>query len=124
MCIRDSGYTDLLGYRVIAESGAHTDAEENTIPILTNRMLVTETMPFTIRAKQTKSIKFEEFAAKSGSATLKNHQLSLEISSNPVWYAIQALPYLMEFPHECTEQLVNRFFANSLACLLYTSRCV
>ena len=109
------GYAGLLGYRVIAESGAHADAEENAIPILTNRMLVTETMPFTIRAKQTKSLKFEELVAKSGSGTLKNHQLSLEISSNPVWYAIQALPYLMEFPHECTEQMVNRFFANSLA---------
>lgn len=109
------GYSDMLGYRVIAESGAHADAEENTIPILTNRMLVTETLPFTVRANQTKSLKFEEFALKTGSATLKNQLFSIEISSNPVWYAIQALPYLMEFPHECTEQIVNRFFANALA---------
>jgi uncharacterized protein YfaS (alpha-2-macroglobulin family) len=26
-----------------------------------------------------------------------------------------ALPYLMEFPHECTEQTFNRFYANALA---------
>jgi hypothetical protein len=35
--------------------------------------------------------------------------------SNPAWYAVLALPYLMEFPHECSEQTFNRFYANSLA---------
>ncbi|HNV72832.1 MAG TPA: alpha-2-macroglobulin family protein, partial [Candidatus Ozemobacteraceae bacterium] len=28
---------------------------------------------------------------------------------------VQALPYLMEFPHECSEQTFNRIYANSLA---------
>ena len=35
--------------------------------------------------------------------------------SNPSWYAVMALPYLMEFPYECTEQTFNRLYANSLA---------
>ncbi len=35
--------------------------------------------------------------------------------SNPSWYAVMALPYLMEYPHECTEQTFNRLYANSLA---------
>src|SRR5439155_3806840 len=35
--------------------------------------------------------------------------------SNPAWYAVMALPYLMEFPHECTEQTFNRLYANALA---------
>jgi hypothetical protein len=35
--------------------------------------------------------------------------------SNPAWYAVLALPYLMEFPYECTEQTFNRFYANALA---------
>src|SRR5213083_3206261 len=35
--------------------------------------------------------------------------------SNPSWYAVMALPYLMEYPHECTEQTFNRFYANALA---------
>jgi len=35
--------------------------------------------------------------------------------SNPSWYAVMALPYLMEFPHECTEQTFNRLYANALA---------
>src|SRR5690606_23852179 len=31
------------------------------------------------------------------------------------WYAVQALPYLMEYPYECNEQIFSRYYANSLA---------
>jgi len=37
------------------------------------------------------------------------------VASNPAWYAVLALPYLMEYPHECTEQTFNRLYANTLA---------
>ena len=33
----------------------------------------------------------------------------------PAWYAVMALPYLMEYPHECSEQVFNRLYANALA---------
>ena len=35
--------------------------------------------------------------------------------SNPAWYAVLALPYLMEYPYECSEQTFNRLYANALA---------
>ena len=35
--------------------------------------------------------------------------------SQPAWYAVMALPYLMEYPHECSEQTFNRLYANALA---------
>jgi uncharacterized protein YfaS (alpha-2-macroglobulin family) len=35
--------------------------------------------------------------------------------SHPAWYAVLALPYLMEYPYECSEQTFNRFYANALA---------
>ncbi|MDP5231107.1 MAG: alpha-2-macroglobulin, partial [Cellulophaga sp.] len=44
-----------------------------------------------------------------------HHKLTLEITSNPAWYAVQALPYLMEYPYECNEQTFARYYANSLA---------
>lgn len=37
------------------------------------------------------------------------------MTSNPSWYAVMALPYLMEYPHECSEQTFNRLYANALA---------
>jgi uncharacterized protein YfaS (alpha-2-macroglobulin family) len=55
------------------------------------------------------------------STTLKNHKLTLEITSNPAWYAVQSLPYLMEYPYECSEQTFARYYANSLAGHIATS---
>ncbi|HSY76112.1 MAG TPA: hypothetical protein VK890_04605, partial [Bacteroidia bacterium] len=43
------------------------------------------------------------------------HKLTLEFTSNPAWYAVQALPYIMEYPYECAEQTFDRFYANSIA---------
>jgi len=34
--------TKAVTYRVIAKAGQYSDGEENTLPVLTNRMLVTE----------------------------------------------------------------------------------
>ena len=103
-------------YRITATAGAFSDGEEAAIPVLTNRMLVTESIPLPINGMQTKKFNFEKLAnsGKTGS-TMRNYRLSLEYTSNPAWYAVQALPYLMEYPYECAEQLFSRYYANSLA---------
>ncbi len=105
-----------ITYKVVAKAGNFTDGEEMALPVLTNRMLVTESMPLPMRGNQTKSFRFEKLINQSnGSTTLRNHKVTLEFTSNPAWYAVQALPYLMEYPYECSEQTFSRFYANSIA---------
>ncbi len=105
---------DALDYKLTADAGQYTDGEENTLAVLPNRTLVTESMPMMVRAGQTKDFVFDKFVNQN-SPTLKNKTLTLEYTSNPAWYAVQALPYMMEFPYECSEQTFSRYFANSLA---------
>ena len=102
-------------YRVVAKAGNFSDGEEKALPILTNRMLVTESLPLPVRGNQTKTFKFDKLLDSEKSTTLRNHKLTLEFTSNPAWYAIQALPYIMEYPYECSEQIFSRFYANSIA---------
>jgi len=103
-------------YRITATAGDFSDGEEAAIPVLTNRMLVTESMPLPINGMQQKNFSFDKLVnSGTGSSSLRNYRLTLEFTSNPAWYAVQALPYLMEFPHECAEQLFSRYYANSLA---------
>lgn len=109
-----AGQVSALTWQVFAEGKQHRDGEENTLPVVTNRMLVTETLPLTVRGGQQKTFTFESLK-NSTSNTLRSHRYTVEFTSNPVWYAVQALPYLMEFPHECTEQIFSRFYANALA---------
>ncbi len=101
-------------YRVVAKSGEFSDGEEMALPVLPNRMLVTESLPIWVRGGTTKQFTFDKLK-NNKSATLRHHQLSLEMTSQPAWYAVQALPYLMEFPYECSEQVFNRYYANSIA---------
>ncbi|HSR17540.1 MAG TPA: alpha-2-macroglobulin family protein, partial [Ignavibacteriaceae bacterium] len=108
------GKIEALLYRVIAKSGNFSDGEENSLPVLVNRMLVTETLPLPVKGMQTKSFILNKLV-NNNSSTLQNYNLTLEFTANPAWYAIQALPYMMEYPYECIEQVFNRFYANSIA---------
>lgn len=104
-----------ITYKILAQSGKFSDGEENTIPVLANAMLVTESMPVNVRGNSTKTFDFEKLEKSGSSKTLRNQSLTFEYTSNPVWYAVQALPYLMEYPYECAEQTFSRFYANSFA---------
>ena len=111
---------DALNYKVLAKAGKHTDGEESIIPVLTDRILVTETMPFTVNPNSKKKVRFEKMADIK-SNTLVHENFALEYTSNPAWYAVQALPYLMEYPYKCTEQVMNRYYANTLASYISNS---
>tara|TARA_R100001369_G_scaffold78383_1_gene108019 strand:- start:5766 stop:11852 length:6087 start_codon:yes stop_codon:yes gene_type:complete len=100
-------------YKVMAKAGNYSDGEQSVLPVLSNRMLVTETLPMWVRGNETKTFSLDKLK-NTTSPTLKHHQLSLEITSNPAWYAVQALPYLMEYPYDCNEQIFSRYYANTL----------
>jgi TonB-dependent SusC/RagA subfamily outer membrane receptor len=111
---------EAIQYKIVAKAGNFSDGEQNALPVLSNRMLVTETLPMYVKAGETKIFHLEKLRDLK-STTLQHHQLTLEVTSNPAWYVIQALPYLMEFPHECAEQIFSRYYANALATQVATS---
>jgi uncharacterized protein YfaS (alpha-2-macroglobulin family) len=112
-----SNFNAAMMYRIkaITKDNLYSDGEEAALPVLTNRMLVTESMPINMRNVTSKNFKFDKLLNSGVSATLSTHALTIEYTSNPAWYAVQALPYLMEYPYECAEQSFNRYYANTLA---------
>ncbi|CAN5358816.1 alpha-2-macroglobulin family protein [soil metagenome] len=108
-------YNSAVAYRLIAVSGAFSDGEEKIIPVLTNRMLVTETLPLPMRGDTVKQFSFDKLLNSGSSNTLKNYAVTVEYTTNPAWYAVQALPYLMENKNDCSEQIFSLWYANSLA---------
>lgn len=114
-------FNSALTYRIVAKANDFSDGEEMSLPVLTNRTLVTESMPLNLRNTTTKDFKFEKLLNSGNSTTISNHALTIEYTSNPAWYAVQALPYLMEYPYECAEQTFNRYYANTLAAYVTNS---
>ena len=84
-------------------------------------MLVTESLPLPIRKKGTKHFTFTKLLNSEKSKTLQNYKLTLEFTQNPVWYAIQALPYLMEHGNECSQEVFSRYYANILSTYIVNS---
>jgi len=105
---------DLIEYRVIASSGVHSDGEAGYIPVLSNRVMVTETLPMWIASNESKEYRFKALD-KMTDEGLKSHRFTLESTSNPVWYAIQAMPYISDYSNGNSIQLVNALYANLLA---------
>ncbi len=110
---------DAITYKIVAKADNFSDGEQASLIVLPNRMMVTEIMPLWVRGESKKSFTFDKLL-NNKSKTLKNYKLTLEMSSQPVWYAVQALPYMMEYPYECAEQLFSRYYANSLASYIAT----
>jgi len=105
--------TSALTHRVFVRAGDFADGEESTLPVLKNRMLVTETIPFFVRPGEEVTVTMPSL--ENPQKTIYPQQFALEYTANPAWLAVKAMPYLMEYPHECAEQQFSRYYANALA---------
>lgn len=112
---------NLLTYRAVGSTGRLSDGEEGYLPVLPRRILVSESLPLPIGGQQSKTFQFERLADAAGSESLSHQSLTVQMASNPAWYAVLSLPYLMEYPHQCSEQIFSRLYANSLARHIATS---
>lgn len=100
----------------------YSDGIETVLPVLSNRIRVIESLPLFVNSQQTKTFVFDKLKTKANSASKEDLGiLTFEFTPNPIWYAVQALPYMMEFPHECNEQLFNRMYANAIATYIANS---
>ncbi len=111
------GFTSVLGYRIkaITNDKQFSDGEENAIPVLSNRLLVTESMPLNLRNTNQKNFRFEKLLNSGNSGTLTNQLLTIEYTSNPLWLVVQALPYLNNPKNESADDYFYMIYANTLA---------
>ena len=103
-----------VAYRIKAVSGENSDGEQRMIPVLSNRELITESMPMFVNGNQHKTFVFHHFL-KDTSASRSDFRYTLSFTSHPVWYAVQALPYLSKPQYESAQNIFYRFYAHALA---------
>lgn len=104
-----------LVYQAVASTAQWSDGEEGFLPVLSRKVFLTESLPMPLRGPGSQEFQFDALLKSGGSRSLIHQGLTLQVVSHPAWYAVLALPYLMEYPHECSEQTFNRLYANSLA---------
>ncbi|WP_158605870.1 alpha-2-macroglobulin [Taibaiella sp. KBW10] len=113
--IPQSIYTH-VSVQITATAGDFSDGERHVIPVFSNRILVTEALPMSIPAhKKSGEFNFDHLIRYTDSSQITSKRLMIEYTTNPSWYVLTALPYLIEYPYECTEQKFNKLFSNALA---------
>jgi len=91
-----------------------SDGEQKAIAVLPNRMLVTDALPIFVKEGQTKTFTLENLK-NSNSKTLTNVSNTLELTTNPIWEIMFALPSLKDDTNNSADVVFNKWFADVLA---------
>jgi hypothetical protein len=101
-------------FRIKASSGVSMDGEEMLLPVLPNEVLVTESMPLVMHGNEPKNFRFNNLANQSFK-NIRNYQYVFELTPNPRWGIFSSLAYLADYPYDCVEQTIDKYFAFCLA---------
>lgn len=104
---------DIIGVRIVAQSESFSDGEQHALVVLPNRMLVTKSMRMDVNETQTKEFTMDRLANRT-SETIEDYRLTLEFTSNPAWYAVQALPVLSNPDSDNAVSWFASYYANTL----------
>ena len=89
--------------KIVAASDEFSDGEQQELAILPNRILVSETEKIILKPNQTQEYKID-------ASNKDNLQARIQVQSNPILEIISALDYLKNYPYECNEQTVSKWF--------------
>jgi len=89
-----------------------SDGERGQIPVVSSRQAVTLSQPLYINGKGKKSFTFH---LPSFTSTAKPHFLAAELTTDPMWLAVKAMPYLKEQENPSNIYLANSLYVNTLS---------
>ena len=107
-----------VAFKVTATSGSLSDGELRPLPVLPSRMHLVQSRFVTLRDGQKKELHFEDLA-KGGDPTLVNEQMVVTVDAQLFYAVLEALPYLVNYPYECTEQTLNRFVSTGIVSSIF-----
>lgn len=107
------GKLSLVAYAIETTTASFSDGEKRTVPILSNRVQLTESVPFAKVTAGESTFTLDKLGKLN--VTDEKISLKLEVQTQPLWTTLMSLPYLMEYPYECAEQTFARYFGNVLA---------
>ncbi|MFC1646024.1 alpha-2-macroglobulin [Candidatus Omnitrophota bacterium] len=96
--------------RVVAVAGELSDAEERELPILPSRQRLIESALITLSGSQTKDLKI----TLKDDPTRINESMVLQIDPQLALSILNTMPFLVEYPHQCVEQILNKYVPLSI----------
>ena len=104
---------DMTTLKIVAKSPNFSDGEQHLIPVLPNRMMLTESLPLNVSGGETRTFHFERL--NNPSSSLEHFRLTLEMTTNPIWFAVQALPSITTPQTDNVLSWFAAYYSNSWA---------
>ncbi len=107
-----------VAFRVTARAGDFSDGELRPLPVLPGRMRLSQSRFVALRGGERKTMEFADMRRRDDPSLL-HEQLVVSVDAQLFHAVLGAMPYLMEYPYECTEQVLNRFVSTGIVSSLY-----
>lgn len=95
-----------------------SDGERKPFPVLPSWMHLAQSRFVTLKNKSSKVLAFDDLA-KGNDPTLINEKMVVTVDAQLFYGVLRALPYLVKYPYECTEQTLNRFLSTGIVTSLF-----
>ncbi|WNG48703.1 hypothetical protein F0U60_34745 [Archangium minus] len=107
-----------VAFRVTASAGDFSDGELRPLPVLPGRMHLTQSRFVALRGGARKELEFPDMR-RGDDPSLRHEQLVVSVDAQLFHAVLGAMPYLVNYPYECTEQTLNRFVSTGVLSSLY-----
>ncbi len=107
-----------VAIKVVARAGDHSDGEQRALPVLPSRLHLVESRFVTVKGATSRTLTFPALA-RTDDPSRQTEQLVVTLDAQLFYGVLQALPYLVNYPYECTEQTLNRFVSTGILSSLF-----
>jgi uncharacterized protein YfaS (alpha-2-macroglobulin family) len=111
--VKAPAHVGTVSFRITAQAGDWSDGEQRPLPVLPGRMHLAQSRFVTLHDKDRRVMRFDDMAA-SDDPTMLQDQLVVTVDGQLFNTVLAALPYLVQYPYECTEQTLNRFLSTAI----------
>jgi uncharacterized protein YfaS (alpha-2-macroglobulin family) len=99
--------------KVEAVAGSLGDGEVRALPVLPSRLHLAQSRFAMLKGAETRELVFADLL-RGDDRSLTSEQMVVTVDGQLFYSILDALPYLVEYPYECSEQTLNRFLSTGI----------
>src|SRR5262249_19898661 len=105
-------------FRVTATSSGASDGELRAVPVLPGRMHLVQSRFVSLKDGARRTMSFPDMASHADPTRI-DEQVVVTVDAQLFYSLLNALPYLVHYPYECTEQTLSRFVPTAIVSALF-----
>ncbi len=108
-----------VAVRVTGRAGDLSDGEQRPLPLLPSRLHLIQSKFATLRGDGSqRTLQLPDLTA-NADASAQSEQLVVTVEAQLFMTVLKALPFLIDYPYECSEQTLNRFLSAGIVASVF-----